>query len=169
MSEKLKSNDTAHNAEADINAGLEKTLSTMKNGMENATRQIGSQQLTLKESMAKAMKTTEEMMAFSQGNLEALIKAGQIVAAGMQDFSKHFVSSTQASVEETVAMTKAFAGVKSVKEAVDLQTGFTRSMMEKAVSETTKMTDASMKLTEQAIAPLTARMTLAVEKFSTSV
>ena len=64
------------------------------------------------------------------------------------------------------AFTKSLMGVKSVKEAIDLQAGFTKSSIEKAVSETNKLTDASVKLAEQTIAPITARITLAVETFS---
>ena len=60
---------------------------------------------------------------------------------------------------------KALAGVKSVKEAMDLQTSLARASMETAMAETGKITDASMKLAEQTIAPIAARMTLAVEKF----
>ncbi|GLR68123.1 hypothetical protein GCM10010909_28040 [Acidocella aquatica] len=52
------------------------------------------------------------------------------------------------------------------EEAVDLQTGFAKSSIEKAVSESNKLTDATVKLAEQAIAPLTARIALAVETFS---
>jgi phasin family protein len=59
--------------------------------------------------------------------------------------------------------------VKSVKEAVDLQSSFAKTSIEKAVSETSKITDATVKLAEEAIAPLTARMSLAVEKFGKSV
>jgi hypothetical protein len=38
--------------------------------------------------------------------------------------------------------------------------------MEKSMTESGKLTDASMKLTEQAMAPITARVTVAVEKFA---
>lgn len=177
MTAKTKSADLVQTAateamtetKAQVTAGFEKSLSTMKDGMENAAKGFEAQQTKMKESMAKAMKTTEDMVAFSKGNMEAFMKASQIFTAGLQGLSKHIASSTQASVDEAVAMTKAIAGVKSVKEAVDLQSGFTRSMMEKAMADTSKLTDASMKLTEQAIAPLTARMTLAVETFGSAL
>ncbi len=52
-----------------------------------------------------------------------------------------------------------------MKEAVELQAHFAKVSIEKAVAEGNKLTDATVKLAEQAIAPLTARMTLAVETF----
>lgn len=123
-------------------------------------------QLQIKEGITRTMKTAEEVVAFSQGNVEAMIKSGQIWSAGMQDLSKQMASSMQASYEEAMAAFKAMTSVKSLKEAVDLQVGFARSAVEKSMTESSKYTDASMKLAEQAIAPISSRMTMAVETFS---
>ncbi|HVE21874.1 MAG TPA: TIGR01841 family phasin [Acidocella sp.] len=153
-----------HGADA-AQKGFDKTLVAMKDGMERAAKGFETSQVKIKEQVEKAMKTTEEVLAFSQGNMEALVKASQIYAAGCQDLSKTFATSSKNSLEETVAFTKSLMGAKSVKEAVDLHTGFAKASIEKAVSEANKMTDASVKLTEQVIAPLTARFTLAVETF----
>jgi phasin family protein len=115
--------------------------------------------------MDKTVKTAEEFVAFSQGNVEALMKASQIWAAGVQDLNKTFAATAQAQMEAAMGSFKALAGVKSVKEAMELQTNLARASMETAMAESGKITDASMKLAEQAIAPIAARMTLAVEKF----
>jgi len=123
-------------------------------------------QAKVKANMDKAIKATEELVAFGQGNLEAFLKAGQIWAAGVQDLSKAVTATAQAQLDETLATVKALAGVKSLKDAVDLQTTLARASVEKAVAEAGKLTDASLKLAEQTFAPLTARVSLAVEKFS---
>ena len=115
------------------------------------------------------MKTAEDLVTFGQGNFEAFAKAGQIWAAGVQDLGKQVAATAQAQMDQTVATFKALAGVKSFKEAVDLQSSLARSTVEKAVAETGKLTGASMKLAEQTMAPLTARVTLAVEKFGRPV
>jgi phasin family protein len=120
----------------------------------------------VKEGMEKAMKTAEELMAFSQGNLEAMVKSGQIWAAGVQDIGKQIAANAQASFEETMSSFKALTSVKSVKDAFDLQATLARTTVEKTLSESGKLTDASMKLTEQALAPITARVSLAMEKFA---
>jgi len=119
--------------------------------------------------MEKTMKTAEDLVSFGQGNMEAFVKAGQIWAAGVQDLSKQVAATAQAQMDQTVATFKALAGVKSFKDAVDLQSTLARSTLEKAVAETGKLTDASLKLAEQTMAPLTARVTLAVEKFGRPV
>jgi phasin family protein len=116
--------------------------------------------------MEKAIKTAEELMAFSQGNLEAMVKSGQIWAAGVQDIGKQIAATAQASFDETMSTFKALTSVKSLKDAFDLQSMLARTTVEKTLAESGKLTDASMKLTEQALAPITARVSLAMEKFA---
>jgi phasin family protein len=115
----------------------------------------------VKATMDNAMKTAEELVSFGQGNVEAVMKSGQIWAAGVQDLSKSLAATAQAQFEQTMATWKALAGVKSLKEAMDLQAGLARSSLETAMAESGKLTDASMKLAEQTFAPITARVTLA--------
>ncbi len=83
----------------------------------------------------------------------------------MQDLSQTFAAAARASLDETISTFKAMSGVKSVKEAMDLQAKLVRSAMEKAVAQTGQVTDSSMKLSEQALAPISARLSLAAEKF----
>lgn len=135
-------------------------------GFANAQKGFEQAQATVQENMAKAMKAAEEFATIGQGNVEAFVKAGQIWAAGIQDLSKQFAATTQATVDETVANAKALAGVKSVKEAIDLQAQFVKTSMEKAVSESQKLGETVFKLAEQAAAPITARAQFVVEKFS---
>jgi phasin family protein len=146
--------------------GFEATVSGLKDGMARATAGFADTQAKVKEGMDKAMKTAEELMAFSQGNLEAMVKCGQIWAAGVQDIGKQIAANAQASFDDTMSTFKAMSSVKSLKDAFDLQASLARSTLEKTVAESGKLTDASMKLTEQALAPLTARVNLAMEKFA---
>ena len=149
-----------------VGTGFESTVSGLKDGMTQAAAGFADTQAKVKEGMEKAMKTAEELVAFSQGNLEAMVKAGQIWAAGVQDISKQIAANAQASFDETMSTFKAMSSVKSLKDAFDLQASLARSTMEKTLAESGKLTDASMKLTEQALAPLTARVNLAMEKFA---
>ena len=118
-----------------------------------------------KQGMEKVMKTAEEFVAFGQGNVEAIVKSSQIWVAGVQDLSKAAAVTAQAQFDETVSIFKAMTSVKSLKDLFDLQSSFARATMEKTVTESSKLTDASLKLTEQALAPITARVTTAVETF----
>jgi phasin family protein len=146
--------------------GFEQTVTGLKDGMAQAAAGFEKTQAKMKEGVEKAMKTAEEFVTFGQGNLEAFVKSGQIWAAGVQDLQKQMAATAQAHFEETVATFKALTSAKSLKDAFEMQASLARGAIEKTVAESGKLTDASLKLTEQALAPITARVTLAVEKFA---
>ena len=159
---------TRQAAVATATKSFDQTVTAMKDGVTGAVAGFEKTQAEVKVNMEKAMKTAEEFVAFSQGNVEALVKSGQIWTAGVQDISKLIAANAQASFEETMSTFKALSSVKSVKDAFDLQSSLARSTMEKAMAESGKLTDASLKLTEQVMAPITARFSLAMEKFAKS-
>ena len=111
------------------------------------------------------MKTAEEFMTFNQANIEAFVKSGQIFATGLQDLSKQFAATMQATFDETMSTYRAMSSVRSIKEAVDLQATLARSTLEKAVAQGGQVAETSFKLAEQAIAPLASRVSVAVESF----
>ncbi|HJS83984.1 MAG TPA: phasin family protein [Acetobacteraceae bacterium] len=111
------------------------------------------------------MKTAEEILAFSQGNVAAFVRSGQIWAAGLQDLGKQVAATAQGQIADTVSAFKAIAGAKSVRDAIEVQAALARNTIEKTFAESGRITEASLKLTEQAIAPVAARVSLAVEKF----
>ena len=65
-------------------------------------------------------------MAFGQGNLEAFVKSGQIWAAGVQDLQKQIAATAQARSRRRMSTFKAMTGVKSLKDAFDLQASLAR-------------------------------------------
>jgi phasin family protein len=115
--------------------------------------------------MNTMIKGTEDFVALGQANMEALVKSGQIWTAGVQELMKQFVETAKASFDESVATFTAISSAKSVTEAMDLQSKFTTRVAGRALADSNKLVDASIKLTEKTLAPLTARVTSAVETF----
>jgi phasin family protein len=163
---KAKIIEVAPANEATASKNIESTVANLKEGIAKATAGFEATQAKMKEGVEKAMKTAEELVAFSQGNVEAILKSSQIWATGVQDLSKSFAAVAQSSLDESMSAFKALTGVKSLKDAFELQSSFARAALEKSLAESGKLTDASFKLTEQALAPITARVTVAVERFA---
>jgi phasin family protein len=170
MSDKKKMIDAVETIKATTanvaTKSYDQTVAGLKDGMAQATAGMEQTQAKLKEGMEKAMKTAEELVTFSQGNIEAFTRSSQIWATGVQELSKQVAETAKISLEESMSAFKTLGAVKSLKEAIDLQSSMARHALERAMSESGKLTDASIKLTEQAMAPITARVNLAVEKFS---
>ena len=112
------------------------------------------------------MKAAEEATEFSRGNLEAVTKASQLYMTGMQDLSRQTMALFQALSDHTLEGVKTLSAVKSLKEAAEFQASFTKTTFERAMNDGVKLQEAAFKLAESSFAPITARMTLAMEKAS---
>jgi hypothetical protein len=141
-------------AKAFVEDGANQARMTMEKGMEQVTKTA--------EGFFKA---AEEAAEFGRGNIEAVTKSAQLFAVGFQDIGKQVFAVTQALADHALESAKALAAVKSLKEAADIQAAFAKASLERSMSETAKLQEATFKLAETAYAPITARMTLAAEKF----
>lgn len=110
-------------------------------------------------------KVAEEAAEFGRGNVEAITRATQVYMAGVQDLGRQTFAMVQGLTDHALEGAKALSGVKSLQEAAQIQANYTRAAIEKSVNEGAKIGESALKLSEQAFAPLTARVTLAVEKF----
>ena len=133
--------------------------------VEGGTAAVAQTRVRPQEGMERAMKTAEEALAFGQGNVAALVRSGQIWAAGLQDLGKQVAATAQEQIANTMSAFKAIAGAKSVSDAIEAQAALARNTIERTVAESGRITETSLKLTEQAMAPVAARVSLAVEKF----
>ena len=156
---------TIEQGQAAVQENLDRTMTGLKDGIATATAGVEQAQAQLRDGVSKAVRTAEEMVSFSQGNFEALTKSGQIFATGMQDLSQSFAAAAKASLDDMMGTMRAMASAKSIREAMELQANLLRATMEKAVSQSGQMAEHSMKLGEQAFAPISARLSLASEKF----
>jgi len=120
---------------------------------------------TFTEGLNTMTSNTQNIVAFGKANLEALVESNKIWAAGIKELSAQAAATAKASYDESLAAFKALGAVKTPAEAIELQTGFAKAAIAGAVAESKKLAEASRTLTEQALAPLTARVTAAVESF----
>ena len=111
------------------------------------------------------MQTAEQFVTFGQGNVEALVKSSQIVANGLQDISKLIAANAQATVDDAMSAFRAMTNVRSLKDAADLQATFARSAVEKALTQSSQVAETSFKVAEQAFAPISGRLSVAMQSF----
>ena len=123
-----------------------------------------------KEHFAKAAETqfkaADEVAAFGKSNVEAFIQAGTIFFHGFEELARTVVGLTQAQVESSMTTAKALIGAKTLTEFTDLQNAFTKSTFDTAVSEATHLSELAIKITNEAIEPISARVTATIEHIS---
>lgn len=133
--------------------GYEKAVTMTQGQMEAATK-----------AGEAVMKRYEDLLALSKDSVDAAVKSGTIFAKGWQDVTKAMLGFVQSSVEDSFAHTRAVTGVKSVHELIELNQGFAKSGMDKAISESAKISEMSIKLAEEAAGPLSGRIEVALDK-----
>ena len=106
----------------------------------------------------------EELAAFSKANMEAFVQANTILVKGFEELSKEIMTLTKASMETAATTTKAVFAAKTIKDVVTLQSDFTKSSFDKFVANSSKLSELGVKVASDAIAPVTARVNVAVEK-----
>ena len=109
-----------------------------------------------------AFKSYEDLTSVNKNAFEAVVKSGTIFAKGYEAIGKEVMAYTQSTVEANVAATKALMGARDLREAMDLQTAYTRHSMDKAMAESAKLGEMSMSLAKEAMEPIQVQMNVAM-------
>lgn len=105
-----------------------------------------------------------DVTEFSKGNVEALVESTKILAAGLQDMGKAYVAESKTALEALTADVKELAAVKSPTDFFKLQGEILRRSFDAAVATGSKNSETLVKLAGDAFAPLSTRVSLAIEK-----
>ena len=101
---------------------------------------------------------------FTKGNVEALVESGKILASGLQTMGKDYVTEGKTAFETVQADIKELAAVKSPADFFKLQGEIMRRNFDAAVAAGSKHSEAVLKLSNDAFAPVSTRVSLAIEK-----
>jgi phasin family protein len=140
------------------------TQKGQKMAHENYERMVGSTREQVEKFSQTAVKSAEEMQKLSKENFDACVQAATVMAKGFESLGRAWMSYTQEAMEQSATTAKAMLGVRTLREAVDLQTDFAKTSFDKFVSETTKLSEQGVKVANEASAPLTARFNVSVER-----
>lgn len=117
----------------------------------------------LKTSFEKTAKLYEGVGKFSKDTGEAYIESAAIAGSGFQTLAQDTTSYIKQAIEDTVTATKAVMGSKSINEAIELQTNFTKSAFEGYVSHLSRFSEGYLATAKQSSAPLQASFEAAAE------
>lgn len=165
-----KSAPKAVKTEAKVETKVEATETPVETKAETiigrATAAIEDVRTQMKDRVSKATEIARDAYAFNRGNVETAVKAGQIFGEGIQQLATHAAGVTREQFDETVATLRDLAAARSLNTVVELQTAYARNMAKRTLTETTKLVEGYLKVTNEAIAPLTARALEAAERVS---
>ncbi|WP_375396993.1 phasin family protein [uncultured Sphingomonas sp.] len=117
-----------------------------------------------KSAMEKGTRMIENMNEFGKENVEAFVESGKIAAKGLESMGQDAAAYTRKSFEGATAAMKSFAAVKSPAEFFKLHSDFVRGQFDSVVAETSKNTEAMLKLAGEIAQPISNRVAIAAEK-----
>ncbi|MDB5677343.1 phasin family protein [Sphingomonas bacterium] len=141
-----------------------KMEATIKDATVKGEALIADMNTRAKAAMEKGTKAFEQINEFNKGNVEALVESSKIAAKGLETLGQGYAEYTRKQFEGTTAAFKSFAGVKSPTEFFKLQSEFVKGQFDSMVAETSKNTEAFIKLAGDVAKPISNRVAVAAEK-----
>lgn len=156
--------EAAQEAPATIKKEVIKMNDTIKDAAEKGQAYFAEFSAKAKAAAEKSAKAFEDINEFGKGNVEALVESGKIAAKGLETLGQDYADYARKQFEGTTAALKGFAAVKSPTEFFKLQADFVRGQFDSFVAESSKNTEAVLKLAGDVAKPISNRVALAAEK-----
>jgi phasin family protein len=117
----------------------------------------------------RTQKVAGELADLARANVEAVVEAGRVASEGARTIGQDAVSSSRESFEQAADAIRSLAEAKSPTEYLQLQGDFARASFDRAIAESSKLTESLVKLAGEAFQPLSNRATANAERFNTLV
>lgn len=125
---------------------------------------VADVQTKAKDAFEKSTAAFAEAGDFAKGNVEALVESGKIFAAGLQALSAATMADTRSAFEALTADANELAAARTPVEFFKLQGEIARKQFDSAVAQGSKNSETWLKLVGDAFAPISGRVSMAVEK-----
>ena len=121
------------------------------------------------ELVKRSQKVAEELADLARANVEAVVEAGRVATEGARSIGQDVVAKQRDGFEAAADAIRSLAEAKSPTEYLQLQGDFARASFDRAVSESSKLTESLVKLAGEAFQPLSNRASANAERFNTLV
>jgi phasin family protein len=116
-----------------------------------------------KDAADKSLGALNELNAQSKRNFEAMIASVTAATRGAEALGAQAVSYAKSAMEGQVEHVRALTSVRSLQEAMELQSSYAKQAMETYVAEMTKAGETLTAAVKDSVKPLNTRATEAVE------
>jgi phasin family protein len=117
----------------------------------------------------RSQKVAEEFADLARANVEAVVEASRLAAEGAKAIGQDVVATSRDGVEQAAGAIRSLAEAKSPTEYLQLQGEFARASFDRAVAESSKLTESLVKLAGEAFQPISNRASANAERFNTLV
>lgn len=164
-----QTNTTKKAAPATATVDTKKVDEAVQVGKQTVEQAVAATKEQVEKASTAALKGYDEFATINKASMDAYVKSTNIVAKGVEDLGKAYFAFAQTTAESNVAAAKKLMGAKTINDVVDIQADVARSSFDSWVAESTKMSEMSMKVANEAFEPIQAQFTAVVEKMTKPV
>ncbi len=140
---------------------VEKTVAATKEQVDQAF--VAAKEQVDKASEA-AMKSYDDITAMNKDTYDAFTKSSDVLVKGTEDLGKAYFAFFQAAADAQVEVAKSMMTAKSLNEVMEIQSTFTRTAMDKAVTEGSKLSEMGVKVATDAFEPIQSQVNVAFDR-----
>jgi phasin family protein len=121
------------------------------------------------EAVRRTQKVAEDLADLTRANVEALVESGRVAAEGVRSLGQDVVARNRDGVEKAADAIRTLAEAKSPTEYLQLQGEIVRTSFDRLVAESSRLTESFVKLTGEAIQPISNRASANAERINSLV
>lgn len=106
-----------------------------------------------------------ETVRLNQDAVEAVLRAGTVVAEGWRDAGLRLMALTQETIEDGLLATKALSGAKSLHDVIQCQARLVQDGLDRFVREGVKFSEMGTKVAEEAFAPISGSVSAVMSRW----
>ena len=144
--------------------GKKSVEQVMKASTESCEQAISMTKEQVEKASEVFLNSYDDATALNKESIDAVVKAGEVLTKGAKTVGKACYEITQASAEASVKAATAMMGAKTTKEFVEIQADFARTSFDNFLSESTRLSDISVKVVNEAFEPLQKQLNTSFEK-----
>lgn len=133
-------------------------------GKQTVEQAVAATKEQVEKASTAALKGYDEFATVNKDTMDAYVKAGNVMAKGMEDMGKTFFAFAQTQAEANVAAAKKLMGAKTINDVVEIQSELARSQFDAYVAEGTKVSEMYLKVANETVEPIQAQMNVVVER-----
>jgi phasin family protein len=162
----VETQDAAHAAYAQQETTI--MNDTIQNTTEKSQAFIADANERAKGALEKGTKFFQEITEFGKGNVEAVVESSKIAARGLETMGQDTAAYLKSSFEDASQALRTLSTIKSPTELLKFQSDYVRSAFDALVAQTSRGTEASLKLAGEVAQPISNRVAVAAEKIKVS-
>ncbi|MDA5193100.1 phasin family protein [Govanella unica] len=164
----METKSKTESVEGFLKSGKDQYEAAVKTGTQAAQKNFEQGVETAKKHLDDVIKNYDDLATFGRENVDACLAASSAATKAAENINSEFFALSKSAYESNVSAYKALSAAKTPKEFFDIQSALMKGRYEESLALANKLSGLMTQATTEAMAPVNARVSATVEKFSKS-